>query len=282
MKLEMVTLALNNPEQVRRTLASVALQSVALDRHIIVDGSSDQFSPDIRKFAEKAGAEYFWREPKGIYPAMNEALQEVSSDSYVWFLNSSDWLASPESLATVRAQLKPDFDWAVGGLHRYRDNKVPMHPTPRNSEAFVGALCSGRIGFPHPSAILSTAAINRVGAFDESYRIAGDYALALRFTREFGAPQIISEVISIHDPTGLTSRYRALHVFEKSRARREFGAAFSAEVSSLWNIIRLLVADSARQPKGQVLDEILPPFSQSKGKLLWPDGCLDILDSWGA
>lgn len=71
MKLEIVTLAFNNPEQVRRTLASVAYQSVAPDRHVVVDGSSPRLSPKIRKLTEKAGAEYFWREPEGVYPAMN-------------------------------------------------------------------------------------------------------------------------------------------------------------------------------------------------------------------
>ena len=281
MKLNLVTLAFNNPEQVRRTLASVALQRVGPDRHVVVDGSSAQFSPGIRKFAEKAGAEYFWREPRGVYPAMNEALNEVSSDSFVWFLNSSDWLASPESIATARQALKKDFHWAVGGLHRYRDNKVSFHPSPREGKAFVYALRSGRIGFPHPSTIMSKASIDRCGGFDEAYQIAGDYALAVRFAAEFGEPQMIPEVLSIHDPTGLTSRNKVLHVREKSRARRESGGTIRSELVALGAIIRAAIMPFPKVMEKEILDRKLPGFSTANVHADWPDACLPTLDSWG-
>ena len=282
MKLEMVTLAFNNPDQVRRTLASVALQSVAPDRHIVVDGSSPEFSHEIQQWTEKAGAEYHWRKPSGVYPAMNDALAEISSESFVWFLNSSDWLASPKSVATARDSLKKDFHWAVGGLHRYRDVREPFHPSPENAASFVTALCSGRIGFPHPSTIMSKTGIDRSGGFGESYQIAGDYALALRFAAKHGAPQMIPDVLTIHDPTGLTSRRKVLHLIEKVRARRKSGVTLGAELAALFGLARAYTTPSAKRPRGRVLDKVLPAFSWNNLELPWPEGCLGILDSWGA
>ena len=281
MKLEMVTLAFNNPEQVRRTLASVALQSVAPDRHIVVDGSSLEFTSEIQQWAEKAGAEYHWRNPRGVYPAMNDALSEISSESRVWFLNSSDWLASPESIATARESLAIDSHWAVGGLHRYGDKNVPFHPSPREGKSFIGALRSGRIGFPHPSAIMSKAGIDRCGGFDESFQIAGDYALAIRFAAVFGAPQLIPDVLSIHEPTGLTSRHKVLHVMEKVRARQQSGATVGGEMAALFGLARTYTTPSMTRSRGRILDRVLPAFSRDNPELTWPEGCLSILDSWG-
>ena len=281
MKIVIVTLAFNNPEQVRRTLASVALQSIAPDRHIVVDGSSPDHSEEIHKYSARAGAEYFWREPRGVYPAMNEALNEISPDVFVWFVNSSDWLASPESIKTVKQHLNGSVDWVIGGLHRYRDKKMLFHQSLRNGEDFVTALSSGRIGFPHPSAIMSKAGIEQCGGFDESYQIAGDYALALKFAQAFGAPHMIPDVLAIHDPTGLTSRNKLLHLIEKSRARRKSGGTAQAEVFALGNIIRAAITPAPKITSDAILSDVLSGFCESDSQLPWPDRCLETLDSWG-
>ena len=280
MKIAIVTLAFNNPTQVRRTLASVALQNVAPDRYIVVDGSSPNHSREIQKYSAQAGAEYFWKEPRGVYPAMNDALNEISPEAFVWFVNSSDWLASPESISMVKQQLNGGAHWVIGGLHRYRDRRMPFHPSPRSGEAFVVALSSGEIGFPHPSAIMSKAGIHQCGGFDESYQIAGDYALAVKFAQAFGAPQMIPGVLAIHDPTGLTSQHRARHYLEKVRARK---LLTSSPLSELTVLAR--AAGGLGSPVGltgsQALEPaILQPFAAQHLAGNWPESCLDVLDAW--
>ncbi len=280
MKLEVVTLAFNNSQQVRRTLASVALQSSAPERHLVVDGSSSDCSVEIRKLADKAGAEYIWRKPLGVYPAMNDALKEVSDEGFIWFLNSSDWFASPLSIATVRQLLTDDVSWLLGGLHRYRDKRIPFHPTPLSGERFVTALFSGQIGFPHPSAIMSKAHIDACGGFDETYRIAGDYALALKFANKFGAPRVAENVLAIHDPRGLTSRHRFLHFKEKSLARRYLAPSKSSELEAFRNMLLATISRPGRRNPSDLANRVLPSFSRPRKDETWPEGCLGLLDSW--
>ena len=233
MKLAIVTLAFNNLAQAQRTLASVALQTEGPNRSLIIDGSSEPIRNRIRALAAKADAEYFWQEPRGVYPAMNDALRRLDSDSFVWFINSSDWLASPHSVSIVRENFRESDSWLVGGLERYGDSRTPFHPMPKTGDQFVQYLTTGRIGFPHPSAIVSVKAILSSGAFDLGYRIAADYALALRLASHFPIPHVLPHILAVHDPTGLTSRNRVRHYFEKSHARRKLGASRMVEAARL-------------------------------------------------
>ncbi len=280
MKIAIITLAFNNPEQVRRTLASVALQSSPPDHFLVVDGSSPDYSANIEKLAQTAGAEYIWREPRGVYPAMNDALKVLSGYAFVWFVNSSDWLSSPESIPTVREALRPDVPWLVGGLHRYRDKRMPFHPSPVSGDGFVTDLLTGRIGFPHPSAIMSKAGIDECGGFDESYRIAGDYALALKFAKEFGAPRLVGDVLAIHDPTGLTSRHRVRHFLEKVRARRQIGLSEGSGVATALLAASSRVLSGSSSGPGNYQARVLPQFGRRGTGDNWPDDCVDLLDSW--
>lgn len=280
MRLELVTLAFNNPLQVKRTLASVALQLSKPDRHIVLDGSSAQFAASIEKLSSAANAEYLWREPQGIYPAMNDALDVISPDAYVWFINSSDWLASPESVRIVRESCQSGDVWLVGGLHRYRDIAAPFHPLPIEPQQFVQFLKQGRTGFAHPSSIMRRSAIEECGGFDTRYEIAADYALALDMATSFGAPRIIDFAISVHDPTGLTSRHRVRHFCEKSRARVRNGASTFAEWRNLLQAA-LFVGYPVSLGGGDLGGQRqAAQFSQKESGLGWPEDCVAHLNSW--
>ena len=162
-RLALVTLAFNNVEEVRKTLASIALQSVQPDRILVGDSSQPGVKEDVQKLAVSASADYLWTEPEGVYPAMNRALREISGDYFVWFINSSDWLAGPDSVRFVAEQITEDDTWAVGGLYRHGDTKQAFHPVPAASLEFLTLLRSGTIGFPHPSAVMSRRAIRELG-----------------------------------------------------------------------------------------------------------------------
>ena len=151
---------------------------------------------------------------------MNSALSLLADNDYVWFINSSDWLFGPDSIAEMHSALDEGAQWVIGGLSRLSDTRNPYHPIPSNGSDFVELLGTGAIGFPHPAALMSVATIRRIGGFDTSLRIAADYKLALEFVDLAGEPAIARHTVSVHVPTGLTSKNRARHVWEKLVARR--------------------------------------------------------------
>ena len=271
-RLALVTLAYNNVDEVRKTLASIALQSVQPDRILVVDSSQPGLREDVQKLTRAASGDYIWTEPRGVYPAMNRALQEVEDEYFVWFINSSDWLAGPDSVRLVAEQLTEGDIWAVGGLYRHGDTEQPFHPIPATSLEFVTLLRSGAIGFPHPSAVMSRRVVVELGGFDESFLIAGDYDLALKCAEQFGPPRIIPDMLSVHVPTGLTSRNKVRHAWEKSVARRRV----LRKVNWVKEVVNL-VAIALRQLgfMGRWSQEIFPfPTPPGFGAEFdaWPDG----------
>lgn len=96
MILSIVTINFNNAEGLKKTLASVAAQTVTEFEHVVVDGASSDGSADIiREYAEKASYPVRWvSEPdKGIYNAMNKGIR-MAIGKYIQILNSGDMYAS--------------------------------------------------------------------------------------------------------------------------------------------------------------------------------------------
>lgn len=233
--LVLVTVSKDNPSELYKTCKSVALQTKKPDRYLVVDSSSDSLIPRMREIAEEFGASYEWIAPRGVYPAMTHALESIGQESYVWFINSSDWLAGSESIRVVsevidtasRESAPPA--WIIGQLALEKPKGLKHHVLPTRDQDFLPLLSSGLIGFPHPSAIISRQALTDVGAFQDGLLIAADYSTALRVGKKYGTPLLVPNTLSVHVPTGFTSQNKLRHAFEKSLARtRVNGSAFWA------------------------------------------------------
>lgn len=267
----LVTLSYDNVEEARKTMASVALQNVSPSRFVIVDSSSPAKASEIRQLAQLANAEYHWVEPQGVYVAMNFALSLLKDDDFVWFINSSDWLADLDSVANMTKALREGAQWVVGGLRRLGDHTFPFHPIPADPSQFVQELQAGSIGFPHPSTIMSVKGIRDIGGFDSRFRIAADYDLALRFSVTSPSPVIVKDVVSVHVPTGLTSRFKLRHLLEKKKARQNlFGS--SGRLSRESKIVFRMVYQRTRRrligSQARVKHDLRSTFDQQLDR--WP------------
>lgn len=116
MILSIITINYNNAEGLKKTLASVAAQTVTEFEHVVVDGASTDGSAEIiREYAESAPYPVRWvSEPdKGIYNAMNKGLRMASGD-YVQVLNSGDIYASEHVIADMFEAMRRCGDKANG------------------------------------------------------------------------------------------------------------------------------------------------------------------------
>ena len=131
MILSIVTINYNNAEGLKKTLASVAAQSVTEFEHVVVDGASTDGSADIiREYAEKASYPVRWvSEPdKGIYNAMNKGLR-MASGEYVQVLNSGDIYASEHVIADMTEAMRRCVDEANGEWPEFLyGNMIRRHP----------------------------------------------------------------------------------------------------------------------------------------------------------
>ncbi len=92
------------------TLKSVAEQSFRDFEYLVIDGASSDDTLRLVDEAAIAGT-VVWSEPdKGLYDAMNKAIDRAKGD-YLIFLNAGDAFASAETLACIaeKAQERPVF-----------------------------------------------------------------------------------------------------------------------------------------------------------------------------
>ena len=240
--LTVVTVCLNNPTELYRTAQSVQLQTEQPDRYLVVDSSDATHKPAMKEIAEAAGAEYVWVPPEGVYAAMATSAGLVDKASWVWWVNSSDWLAGKRSIAAAREAISEaeanSHNWIIGELMRLKRNGPPsVHRCGKTGDEFVRMLRTGRTGFPHPSTIFRHEALSTIRPYNDGFSIASDYGTALRFGKSFGPPLLVPASLAVHDPTGLTSRYPAKNLWERSRARIASGSPLDA-VSELWRFPR--------------------------------------------
>lgn len=222
--LSIVTVSFNNPLELQKTVRSVALQSVSPGKYFVVDSSDESIRGEMSAIAASAGAQYVWVPPEGVYPAMVASVDLVPDDHWVWWVNSSDWLAGKRSVEVVmnaieRLPLETDTHWIIGELLRLEKKAPSAHNIGKTGEEFVQMLLSGKTGFPHPSTIFRKKSLASIAPYSDGFSIASDYSTALRFAKKFGQPALLTSTLSVHNPNGLTAQHPVRHVNEKALAR---------------------------------------------------------------
>ena len=179
--LSIVTVVKDDPDGFARTCASLADQDLSDVEWIVIDGSSDRKGiPSMLARGDSPSVVYRHEAPRGIYPAMNSALG-LATGRTIYFLNAGDSLASPTTLARARDGLG-DAVWGFGPveIEDVSGSVVVTPPWSYESERRRGF--SRGLFPPHQGTFTRTSELRGIGGFDTSYRIAADYAAALRLS----------------------------------------------------------------------------------------------------
>ena len=260
--LSLVTVCFNNPVELEKTAASVRLQTEKPDHYVVVDSSGPSLQPRMREIALSADAKYVWVPPTGVYAAMRESMNYVPDDSWVWWINSSDWLAGKKSVEVVLEAIGSpsanDSHWFVGELLRYKKARISRHQTGESGIDFLRLIQSGRTGFPHPSTIFRASSLMTISPYDDGLEIASDYGTALRFGRKYGPPHLIPASLAVHEPTGLTSKYPVKNLWERAKARIVIGSSADAWLEFWrfpWSALRGVVTRVVGERRVQLDEE---------------------------
>lgn len=193
-------------------LDSVIDQDRADTELIVIDGASRDDTKEI--IAARAGSIAFWcSEPDtGIYNAWNKGLR-ASRGRYIGFLGADDQLL-PGSLAQYAALV------AAHPHAEYLSARVRYGPGGR----IIGKRWDWRrfrryMTVAHLCSMHRRSLFDRIGPYDESFRIVGDYELLLRAGPTLAAafsPAITAEMGTEGISSGATGRVFA----ETARAKR--------------------------------------------------------------
>ena len=168
-----ITVLKDNERGFLKTADSLLKQEDVSYEWVIVDGSASSYAKDLIETDPylKLNAKYLWKEPKGIYQAMNTGWKAALGEN-ILFLNAGDFFASTQSTTILSGNLQPDLGFvAYPVVHLNPENVVYAISVPKvvqNGKLEKHAIIN------HQGVIMKRSLLNTLGGFDESMQYASD------------------------------------------------------------------------------------------------------------
>ena len=177
MKISLVTISFNSENSISETFYSVKNQSFNNYEYLLIDGGSTDGTISIAK--KQNHLSKIVSEPdKGIYDAINKGIK-ISTGEIIGFLNSDDMFYDENSLQHIVDAFDDNTDCIFGDLI-YTDKNQKVKRVWKGSEFKKGAFKKGWMP-AHPTFYCRRSVYEKLGLYDESFKIAGDFELMLRF-----------------------------------------------------------------------------------------------------
>ena len=181
MKISIITVAYNSAGTIADTMDSVAKQTYSDLEHLVIDGLSTDDTVRVVDAHRHPNLMLSSEPDKGIYDAMNKGLNRATGE-VIGFLNADDFYADAQALARVAKSFEDDprVEACFGDLlYVSEDNhKVVRYwkSRPYEKGSFARAWCPA-----HPTFYIRRSALERLGTFDLTYRLAADTEFMMRY-----------------------------------------------------------------------------------------------------
>ena len=249
-KFSIITVCYNSEKTLERTIKSILAQTYQDFEYVLVDGGSKDGTLDIiRKYEDAFGGRLKWKsEPdKGIYNAMNKGISRATGD-VIGIVNSDDWLGSTalESVMNCIEKEKPQGAYLVCGsiAFHYEDGKSDVWESDR--ERFMAGIPrrSYNYGAYHPAIFVSKEAYEKVGVFDEQFKIVGDIEFIYRCYVEKCQFLFTKDVLSNMSDGGISNSFQFKKTFDDNK--RFMKKHHVTGVPYYYNMARILIKSSIK------------------------------------
>jgi len=177
MKFSIITISFNSENTISDTFQSVKNQSFNNYEYLLIDGESKDETLTIANKQDHISN--IVSEPdKGIYDALNKGIKN-STGEIIGFLNSDDMFYDENSLKHISDAFDKDTDCLFGDLI-YTDINENIKRIWKGSDFKKGAFNQGWMP-AHPTFYCRRSVYEKLGLYDDSFKIAGDFELMLRF-----------------------------------------------------------------------------------------------------
>ena len=225
MKLSIITINYNNAEGLRKTLASVAVQTYSSIEHIIIDGGSTDGSIEVIKdyiakveSQEPRAKSVIWSSEKdnGVYHAMNKGIKKATGE-YIQILNSGDILAAPDvtermmnalhSLNINSLNITENVPILYGNMLKSYDGKTIINRdtcgnrmyTPESFLYFYNGTLN------HDCAYIRRDLFDKYGLYNEDMKICSDWEWYVKTIVLGGEKPVYTNIdVTIFDMNGIS------------------------------------------------------------------------------
>ena len=177
-KISIITICFNSEKTIFKTLESVKKQGFNNIEHIIIDGASNDKTLEICKEYPNS-IKIISEQDNGVYDAFNKGLKLATGD-VIGFLNADDTFYNENSIQDiVDAFSNNETDIVYGNLdYVNKEGKVIRNWISRPYEK---GLVKKAWMPAHPTFYCKKEVYDRLGGYNDSFKIAGDFELCLRF-----------------------------------------------------------------------------------------------------
>lgn len=178
--ISVVVAVYNGADTLKQCIDSVLLQTFANKELIVIDGGSSDGTVELLKANSQIN--YWMSEPDtGVYNAWNKALSHAKGE-WICFLGADDYFWNNQVLADMAqalAAVPSSISVAYGSVMLLNSQGETLYsigdPWNEVKQRFKQVM-----SVPHPGSMHRRSLFDRLGQFDESFRIGGDYELLLR------------------------------------------------------------------------------------------------------
>ncbi|RTY33554.1 glycosyltransferase [Chlorobium phaeovibrioides] len=229
--ISIITAVFNGARTLRNTIESIVPQLTDEIEYIIIDGgSTDGTQYLIRSYAEHFA--YWISEPDGgIYDAWNKGLAHALGQ-FICFVGADDVLM-PGVLETYLANIRqrPEIE--------YISSRVALGESDGRiiGQAWRWDHFRRRMTVAHVGSLHNRNLYERLGQYDTSYRIVGDYEFLLRAGSSLNTG-FIDEVTVIMGAGGVSNKFISLALKETMRAKSSQNSSSALMIRFDWYVAR--------------------------------------------
>lgn len=209
-----ITVTYNAASTLPATLASVKEQSCKQYEYIVMDGLSKDNTVEMAKAADIPNARIFSSSDKGLYDAMNKAIDEATGN-YLIFLNAGDAFHAPDTLQTIAdaivANGRPDIVYGQTQLVNANRQRIGDRHLIAPEELTFKSFAQGML-VCHQAFIASRKIAQH---YDLQYRFSADYEWCLRCLKQSSKNVYVPHTIIDYLSEGLTTANRKASLKER-------------------------------------------------------------------
>ncbi|WP_303704781.1 glycosyltransferase family 2 protein [Celeribacter baekdonensis] len=179
MLVSVITVTFRNLEGLQATQASIPFENTPDIEWIVVDGGSDDGTPEYLAGLDIPQLKYCSEKDNGIFDAMNKGITMASGD-FVIFMNAGDCFAEEDVLPKVIAQLEANPCDLLYGDSYEMDGNNALSKSARSPKWNIYSM------FTHHQSIFYKRELIGDG-YDLSYKLSGDWALTSRLLAQKNA-----------------------------------------------------------------------------------------------
>lgn len=220
-----VTVTFNAEKTIEKTLKSIFSQKSELYELIIVDGDSTDKTKELLNDIEDKINVFISEPDKGIYDAMNKAINHASG-IYVVFMNAGDCFFNKDTLESIYKRLTTMdvMPSLVYGKHavRYDNNLLKIKSTDKLASKHIKTM-----PICHQS-LYATRELLVKYHFDINLKIVSDYKFLLQAKKDDALDYFFDDVLSIVSPGGISDVRRDLAILEYKKA---YGSLYDLSIA---------------------------------------------------